>query len=189
VTPAIGAVYTAPWGSRYVVHRLAGDEVVLRDLDRPTACVLETPAELAARYTATGEVRTSGAHQLAQEPAPAPAAPAAADPPPAAPTSRQAGVRRRCGGCGLPAIALAVADSGAEYCFRCYGVSAQQREATGALSTSWRPPAGEDYESRTDVGSFAPPPPEQQRPRERPPRKPARVEANEWLALTGERPR
>lgn len=49
----IGDRYTAPWG-RYAVHRIDVncEEIVLRDLDRLSACIIVTPAELAANYQA-----------------------------------------------------------------------------------------------------------------------------------------
>ena len=76
-----------------------------------------------------------------------------------------------------------------EYCWRCYGVTeAPRREATGALSMTWEPDhEAEDYASRADVGSFAPPPPAE-RTRQTPPRKPARVKPEDWRANTGGRP-
>lgn len=187
MTPAIGAQYSAPWG-RYVVYRVEGDHVVLRDLDRPSGFVMPSSAKLAAEYSLEQAAPAyMPPEQLAAEPAAA-APPIAADPPPTRPPPIADG-RRRCPCCGQPANMFAVVGEDLEYCWRCYGVTeAPRREATGALSTTWEPDhEAEDYASRADVGSFAPPPPAE-RTRQTPPRKPARVKPEDWRANTGGRP-
>jgi hypothetical protein len=179
--PAVGDRFSAPWG-RYQVHRLAGDQVVLRDLDRPTACVTPTLAELAERYVGVELLAAAAAR-------PAPPAPAGDRPRPA-PPAPPAGSTARCADCGRASISLAIVRYGdveVAYCGRCYGVVAERPLATGATSTGWTPPPGEAYESRAEVGSFERPPPADrvEHPRrERP--QPRRVGPDEWLIATGE---
>lgn len=48
--PALGTRYRAPWG-RYVVHRVMGGKIVLKDEDRPGAAVLPTLDDLEGKYT------------------------------------------------------------------------------------------------------------------------------------------
>jgi hypothetical protein len=175
VTPAIGDRFAAPWG-RYVVHRLAGDQVVLRDLDRATACVVVSPAELAAKYSGVQLLAAIAAGPPPTSPAPLERTPFAAGP-------------RACPSCRQPAIAFArLGDGGPEYCWRCYGVEAEHAEPPPAIAaTDWRPPPGETYDTRAEVGSFDPPPPEHQRPRQRAKPAPAsRVETQDWLIATGQ---
>ena len=228
IAPEIGARFTATWGSRYAVHRIDGDRVVLRDLDRPSACVIPTLAELAA----SGKYLADTAAEIA--PTSAPAAPPQAalllvdlapaatggrggdrrsGAKPAAPRATPAPSSSACSVCGRGGhgVALAVLEIGGTeiaYCWRCYGVEESrgygvtgQREAaaaapvvapaaatSGPLHTDWRPPPGEVCESRADVGSFDPPRPEDRRPpAPRPkPAPPPRVDAQTWLAVTGE---
>lgn len=226
--PAIGQRFTATWGSRYAVHRIDGDRVVLRDLDRPSACVIPTLVELET----SGKYSADTTAEIAPTSAPTPASPQAAlllvelapaatggrrgdrrpSAKPAAPGAQPAAAvtsASSCATCGRGGhgVALAVVEiGGAEiaYCWRCYGVdesrgygvTAHRAPApappasppAGALHTDWRPPPGEVYESRADVGSFDPPRPEDRRPpapRPKPP-PPPRVDAQTWLVGTGE---
>ena len=193
MTPVIGQVLTAAWG-RYAVHRVDGDQVVLRDVARPGAFVLPARAEFEANYRPviaavepTPIELVHAPQQLAQRDAgqdcgrPRDRRPAA---PPAAPAVVPAG-RQVCAGCELPRIALAyIGEVG--YCWRCYGVSEAPRPVATSSASGWRPTPGEAvYESRSEVGSFERPDAAAARPK--PARSaPARVDAQEWLGSTGE---
>lgn len=155
--PQVGDRYRAPWGA-YAVHRVELERVVLRDLDNPRAYVVPTPAKLAAEYElveaaqrAPGAAMAQGAAELQ------PAAPAPASAKPVPPWLT--GAPLTCSDCQRPCRALWYTedDDGPRYCSSC--LMGPARPAAVPTLGTWRPPAGEAYASRADVGSYDPLPP------------------------------
>lgn len=168
--PQPGDRYAAPWGE-YCVVRVEPDRVVLRDLARPTACVVPTPAKLLAEYS------------LVRAATPAADMPANVPPPPAAERLR------RCSDCGLPKRVLWATDraDGPEYCGACLATG---RPPPAPSLGTWRPAPGEEAHNaaKAELGSFARPTDPAPRPRTKP--EPARTTTRElWAELSAAVPR
>lgn len=166
--PQPGDRYAAPWGEYYVV-RVEADRVVLRDLARPTACVVPTPERLRAEYSL---VRAAAA-PLEQ--------PAAAPPP--------AEQLRRCSDCKQPKRVLWATDrdDGPLYCGACLATG---RPPPAPSLGTWRPAPGEEHHNaaKAELGSFArPEQPAEPRPRAKP--EPARTNRELWAELSAAVPR
>ena len=92
--PQPGDRYAAPWGE-YCVVRVEPDRVALRDLARPTACVVPTPAKLLAEYSLVRAATPAAEHRDVKP---------ANVPPPAAEQLR------RCSDCKRPSRVLWATD-------------------------------------------------------------------------------
>lgn len=171
--PQPGDRYAAPWGE-YSVVRVEADRVVLRDVARPTACVVPPPERLRAEYS------------LVRAAAPSPPAPLdqpAAPPPPAAEQLRC------CSDCKRPKRVLWATDreDGPLYCGACLATGRPQ--PAPSLGT-WRPAPGEEHHNaaKAELGSFARPAEPAPRPRTKP--EPARTATRElWAELSAAVPR
>lgn len=170
--PQPGDRYAAPWGE-YCVVRVEADRVVLRDLARPTACVVPTPERLRAEYSLV---------RAAVVPAPAPLEQPAPPPP--------AEQLRRCSDCRQPKRVLWATDreDGPQYCGACLATG---RPPPAPSLGTWRPAPGEEAHNaaKAELGSFArPAEPAAPRPRTKP--EPARTATRElWAELSAAVPR
>lgn len=169
--PQPGDRYAAPWGE-YCVVRVEPDRVVLRDLARPTACVVPTPAKLLAEYSLVKAAVPPLEHAAAA------AAPAPVE------------QLRRCSDCRRPKRVLWATDreDGPLFCGDCLATG---RPPPAPSLGTWRPAPGEEAHNaaKAELGSFARPA-EPAAPRPRPAPEPARNATRElWAELSAAVPR
>ena len=172
--PQPGDRYAAPWGE-YCVVRVEPDRVALRDLARPTACVVPTPAKLLAEYSLVRAATPAAEHRDVKP---------ANVPPPAAEQLR------RCSDCKRPSRVLWATDraDGPEYCGACLATG---RPPPAPSLGTWRPAPGEEAHNaaKAELGSFARPA-EPAAPRPRPKPETARTTTRElWAELSAAVPR
>lgn len=170
--PQPGDRYAAPWGE-YCVVRVEPDRVVLRDLARPTACVVPTPAKLQAEYS------------LVQDAA-APLERANRDVKPANMPAPPLEQLRRCSDCRRPKRVLWATEreDGPLFCGECLATG---RPPPAPSLGTWRPAPGEEVHNaaKAELGSFArPTEPAAPRPRTKPEPAPRNATRELWAELS-----